>query len=406
MPDSVEKHQPQGGRASPRALPEQVGIAVAGGSIAGLCAGNALLSAGFDVHVFERSQQRLSSRGAGIVVQPELLGLLAAVDAQPLATTGCTVRRTVAASTGQADAITMPQRFTSWEAIYASLRSAFPEERHHLGVELADEASNTDGVRIKAGDRTISADVLIAADGIRSRFRRQLAPDTLSRYAGYVAWRGVVDEADLDPALVAYFEDTFTFCQAKDGGHALCYFIPGEDLATGQGARRLNWVWYVQVEQGPELDALLTDKSGRQRDASVPQGEVGEESRAGLLARTDALTDAFATLVRATADPFLQSIIDVAPPRMVFGRVCLIGDAAFVVRPHTAAAAAKAAADSMAMARALRGADGDLDRGLAAWERQQLMIGRQLVDYGVMLGEHSQGRTTNEPSHSQAERKA
>lgn len=377
----------------PEPFPNHLKVAVAGGSIAGLCAGNALLSAGFDVHIFERSAQRLSSRGAGIVVQPELLGLIEAVDAKPLAMTGCSIRRTVVASTGQAEAISMPQRFTSWEAIYASLRSAFPDDRHHSGYELTLEEQSADGVSIDVGGDRVEAGLLIAADGIRSRFRERLAPETITRYAGYVAWRGVVDEADLDPGLVDHFDDTFSFCQTTGGGHALCYFIPGSDLATERSQRRLNWVWYVHVDDGSALDALMTDRSGRRRDASVPQGEISDQAREFLLARTGTLTESFAKLVEATPDPFIQSIIDVAPPGMVFGRVCLIGDAAFVVRPHTAAAAAKAAADSMALTRALRGADGDFNRGLSAWERQQTAVGRQLVDYGVMLGERAQRRS-------------
>ena len=137
------------------------------------------------------------------------------------------------------------------------------------------------------------------------------------------------------------------------------------------------------------------DRSGKQRAASVPQGEISDVARDFLLARIDGLTEPFATLVRATVDPFIQSIIDVVPPGMVFGRVCLIGDAAFVVRPHTAAAAAKATADAIALARALRGVDGDFDRGLSAWERQQTAFGRQLVDYGVMLGERSQRQSVS-----------
>ena len=376
--------------------PKHVEIAIAGGSIAGLCAGNALLSAGFDVHVFERSAARLSSRGAGIVVQPELLGLLAAVDAEPLATTTCKVRRTVDAATGQAEITSMPQRFTSWEAIYASLRSAFPDDRYHLDGEVALESRSGDGVSILIGRERLHADLLVAADGLRSRFRSGLAPDTISRYAGYIAWRGVVDESQLDSELIGHFDETFSFCRTAGGGHALCYFIPGSDLATGRGGRRLNWVWYTLVEEGAALDALLMDRSGKQRDASVPQGEISNAARDFLLARIDGLTEPFATLVRATVDPFIQSIIDVVPPGMVFGRVCLIGDAAFVVRPHTAAAAAKAAADAMALARALREADGDFDRGLSAWERQQTAVGRQLVDYGVMLGERSQRRSVSD----------
>ena len=373
-------------------FPKTVEIAVAGGSVAGLCAGTALLSAGFDVHVFERSPERLSSRGAGIVVQPELLGLLATVDAEPLVTTSCKVRRTVTAATGRAEAVTMPQRFTSWEAIYASLRSAFPDRRYHLGCEVTLDDRSGGGVRGRVDGVAIDAQLQIAADGIRSRWRERLAPDTITRYAGYVAWRGVVDEASLDDALVDPFDDAFSFCATRGGGHALCYVIPGDGLAVERGRRRLNWVWYIVVDEGLTLDALLTDRTGRRRDAAVPQGEISDVARRFLLARTDELTAPFAELVRATHDPFIQSIIDVAPSAMVHGRVCLVGDAAFVVRPHTAAAAAKAASDAMTLARALRAADGDIDRGLVEWERQQTALGRRLMDYGVRLGERSRHR--------------
>ena len=101
----------------------------------------------------------------------------------------------------------MPQRFTSWEAIYTSLRSHFPDDRYHSGHDLTLEAQSAAGVSIAVDDDRIDAGLLIAADGIRSRFRAALAPDTITRYAGYVAWRGVVDEADLDPELVDHFDD-------------------------------------------------------------------------------------------------------------------------------------------------------------------------------------------------------
>lgn len=373
----------------PETIPHDLEIAVAGGSIAGLCAGNALAAAGFDVHVFERAAGRLASRGAGIVVQPELLGLLAAVDAPSLATTGCTVRRTIAGTGGDMQEMHMPQRFTSWEAVYTSLSDAFPRDRYHSGAALDVVEAHADWVHAKAKDVDVKVQLFVAADGFRSATRAHYAPETISRYAGYIAWRGVVDEADLPSDLVAYFDDTFSFCNADDGSHALCYFIPGDGLETEPGARRLNWVWYVMIDEGPALDAIMMDRNGRRRDAAVPQGLVNDDARQDLQRRTAGLDRQFADLVRATPDPFIQSILDVAPPAMTFGRVCLIGDAAFVLRPHTAAAAAKAAADASALARALRGNPAEIDRGLAAWQRQQLPIGRELVNYGVMLGERS-----------------
>lgn len=45
-----------------------------------------------------------------------------------------------------------------------------------------------------------------------------------------------------------------------------------------------------------------------------------------------------AGLIEATEQPLIQKTVDVVVPRTVFGRVCPLGDAAFVVRPHTAGA--------------------------------------------------------------------
>jgi 2-polyprenyl-6-methoxyphenol hydroxylase-like FAD-dependent oxidoreductase len=73
--------------------------------------------------------------------------------------------------------------------------------------------------------------------------------------------------------------------------------------------------------------------------------------------------------VAATPDPFVQTIVDVVVPRTVFGRVCLLGDAAFVVRPHTAGATAKAARDATVLATALKRARQNVDAGLRSFER-------------------------------------
>ncbi len=363
---------------------------MAGGSIAGLCAGSALLAAGFDVHVFERSVGRLSSRGAGIVVQPELMALLSAIDAPPLTTTRCRTRRTIAGTSGKFQEAHMPQRFTSWEAIYASLRDAFPEERYHSGKTIQIVENQTSGVLVRANGDDMDARLLVAADGFRSAIRSSLTPETTTQYAGYIAWRGVVDEADLSDEIVDFFDDTFSFCITGNGGHALCYFIPGDGLVTERGARRLNWVWYTSVDEGDALNAIMTDRNGKQRKAAVPQGLVNANALEAFHYRTAELDDRFAQIVQTTRDPFIQAIVDIAPPAMVFGRVCLLGDAAFVVRPHTAAAASKAAADASALAHALRNDGPDIGRALTAWQQARLPIGQQLVNYGVALGERSQ----------------
>jgi 2,6-dihydroxypyridine 3-monooxygenase len=73
--------------------------------------------------------------------------------------------------------------------------------------------------------------VLVAADGAQSPTRRHFLPDLSSTYAGYVGWRGTLDETDAPPDLVRFFDDTFTFCEARSAGHILVYFIPGDSEA-------------------------------------------------------------------------------------------------------------------------------------------------------------------------------
>jgi 2,6-dihydroxypyridine 3-monooxygenase len=82
---------------------------------------------------------------------------------------------------------------------------------------------------------------------------------------------------------------------------------------------------------------------------------------------------------------------------MAFGRACLLGDAAFAVRPHAAAGTAKAAADGWALAAALTAADGDVPAALASWERSQLALGQALLARCREIGDSSQSGGTFRP---------
>jgi 2-polyprenyl-6-methoxyphenol hydroxylase-like FAD-dependent oxidoreductase len=362
-------------------------IAVAGGSIGGLCAGLALRGAGFDVQVYERVSGPMETRGAGIVVQGELIELLRTHGKDALPTTHCTVRRYLSPEGGAGKVQRAPQDFTSWEAIYRTLAAAFPSDRYHRGATLTDFANGDGVVRAHIDSHgAVEVDVLVAADGAQSPTRRRLLPDLSSTYAGYVAWRGTLDEANAPPDLLRFFDDAFTFCEARSAGHILAYFIPGDGADTTPGNRRLNWVWYVGVGEA-DLPRVLVDRDGRQHHASLPFGATPDSAISDLcdLARRE-VHPMLAALVAATPQPFLQTIVDVVPTRTVFGRVCLLGDAAFVVRPHTAGATAKAARDAMTLARALKRAGWNVDAGLSGFEEMQIEFGRGLVEYGVALG--------------------
>jgi hypothetical protein len=94
----------------------------------------------------------------------------------------------------------------------------------------------------------------------------------------------------------------------------------GEELAadTAPGKRRLNWVWYVGVREA-DLHCILIDRDGRQRHASLPFGGTLDLAIRDLrdLARRE-VHPMLAALSAATPQPFLQTIVDVAPTRTVF----------------------------------------------------------------------------------------
>lgn len=366
---------------------------VIGGSLGGLCAGICLREAGWLVSIFERSSGLMDDRGAGIVLQSEVLNLLEALKLATRADISVESRQQqylnkdgTVASSGMSR-----QFMTSWGALFNSLRGGFPDDDYHRGFRL---------VNFEAGEHQVTArfengctetgDLLIGGDGAWSAVRQQLLPNIMPEYAGYVAWRGVVAENALTAGLSETFLGKFTFFQMPRS-HILCYVIPGADGSITEGQRRLNWVWYWNYRESDELAALLTDRTGRKRRTSVPPGMVcAEHWHKQIEVARALLPQQFRELLETTEEPFAQPIRDLAVPHMVFGRTVLVGEAAFVLRPHTAAAAAKAAADGMMLGEVLRDGDANLAESLRRFETLQMQMGFHLRDYGIRAGNQSQ----------------
>jgi 2-polyprenyl-6-methoxyphenol hydroxylase-like FAD-dependent oxidoreductase len=362
-------------------------VIVAGGSIAGLFAGVLLHRLGFAVDVFERSGEALASRGAGIVPHPELFDVLTQAGAALDDTTGVPVvgRITLNRDGSVLGAHALPQVMMSWDRLYRVVRAALPDACHHAGNAVESFDQDDEGVAVRLADgRQIPADWLIGADGIRSTVRRQLLPDLDPAYAGYVAWRGLIDESAMSADARAVLGDRLMFCLPA-GEQMLGYPVPGADEALGAGRRRYNVVWYRPADEAAGLPRRLTGRDGRRHDLSVPPGQVEPGAVAGLRAAALALlAPCCAEAVLLTAEPFLQAIYDLESPRLVFGRVILIGDAAFVARPHAGMGVTKAGLDALGLAQALDAADPAA--ALREWERQRLRYGRAVVERARWLG--------------------
>ena len=101
---------------------------------------------------------------------------------------------------------------TSWGALFNGFRRGFPDENYHAGFKLVKFTAAEQTVTVQFGNgREETGGLLVGGDGAWSTVRQQLLPKISPEYAGYVAWRGVVLENGLPPALLKTFPDKFTF---------------------------------------------------------------------------------------------------------------------------------------------------------------------------------------------------
>lgn len=374
-----------------RSAPAMPRVAVAGGSIGGLTAAILLLDLGCDVTVYERSGAELQSRGAGIVAHPAAVRYLVERSIAGLddITVASQRLRYVDASGRDDFVMHVCYRFTAWNTLYRSLRGCLDPGRCRLGEALVAFEQDARGVdlHLESGRRE-RCDLLLCVDGVASTGRSLMLPDSQPAYAGYVAWRGTVPESIVSSATLAELVEDIVY-QVMPSSHFLVYPIPSIAGSVDPGHRLLNFVWYRNVAAAEELDELLTDVSGVRRD-SLPPGAVRPPYLDELHEAARKLAPPLREVVELCPEPFIQPIVDLEVPRMAFGRVCLMGDAAFVARPHAAAGTAKACADGWALAEALASAGGDVVAALPAWEQGQLALGRQLVERARQVGNRLQ----------------
>jgi 2-polyprenyl-6-methoxyphenol hydroxylase-like FAD-dependent oxidoreductase len=231
--------------------------------------------------------------------------------------------------------------------------------------------------------REFSFDLVICADGYHSLGRQTLFPEVEMEYRGYVLWRGVLDEKDL--ADCAPLEKKLERV-GYDEGHAVFYFVPGDNGSVEKGERWVNWALYVRVPQ-EELDGFLTDRDGKQHDGSLAPGMMPPEREASLkqLAR-DRLPGYYADIIEASHDTFAQAIYIVSLPGYRRGRVCLVGDAGSVAPPFTASGVYKGVNNAVDLTKAL-GSYGSVDEALAAWNTEETATGNRMAALGKQLEE-------------------
>jgi 2-polyprenyl-6-methoxyphenol hydroxylase-like FAD-dependent oxidoreductase len=348
---------------------------------------------GADVTVFERSRH-LQDRGAGIGLALSLIETLkerSLVDVDmghiPVFKRRFVIRCDEEGR--QLGRTIWEQSFasgsTNWDVLYGQLRRRVPEaifrQGHHV-VSVTQQADDEVSLEFADGS-ALPFDLVICADGYDSLGRRTLFPAHEPQYVGYIIWRGLIPESMV--ADIASFEGVRVFA-VYEGGHAVFYLVPGRNGELGVGSRRLNWGIYDKVTD-EDLQSILTDAEGAVHRGSLPPGAASEAQAAYIhgLARTH-FPSFVEQVVRATDRPFVQSIYEAHVPAYHRGRICLIGDASTLARPHTGAGSVKAMTDALALSKALATQE-SVEAALQRWDDEQCIAGNQLVSLGQALGE-------------------
>jgi len=359
---------------------------IIGGSLSGLLTANLLRSIGWHVEIFERAAGDLAGRGAGLGAQADLFTVMRQIGIRIERSMWTAVHSHVCLSRSGESICRVPVRevTTAWDRVYHSLRETFRTGQYHGGMALVRcEQTELGVVALFENGARVEADLLIGADGIRSTVRRQYMPDVVPRYVGYVAWRGIVEESQIPPKWRAGTLQDMVFC-LPDG--ELAFSIPIADR-DASGGRRCMFVWFRPADYDSTLREWCTDASGHCHGDSIPPPVIREEvlDELKLAARTS-LAPQLAELVAGARQPILSAIFDLETTRMTFGRVVLVGDAAFVARPHVGTSVTKAAQDAWALADEL--SKGNVGAALVAYEKRRKPAGSELVFRGRRLGEH------------------
>jgi 2-polyprenyl-6-methoxyphenol hydroxylase-like FAD-dependent oxidoreductase len=359
---------------------------IIGGSLAGMFAAHLLRAAGWRVDVFERSAEDLAGRGAGLGSHEALVAILKRIGIDFSAPLGVAIPRYVwlDRAGGVVADVPRPRLMTAWSRLYRPLKDLLPNELYHPSKSLVRVEQDGRGVTAIFADGTrATGDLLIGADGSRSAVRTQLVPQAKPEYAGYFAWRALWPEAEATEAQRELLYARNAFC-IPDGELWVSYPVPARDGVITPGKRDYNIVWYRPADEAT-LAEMNTDAKGVQHEQIPPPLIRQDVIDAAKQAARDEIAPSLANMFIATPRPTFQAIYDLAAPELVFGRAVIMGDAAFVARPHVGAGVTKAALDAACLADALRDHD-SIEAALAHYGRSRKAAGDWIISRAREFG--------------------
>ena len=326
---------------------DPIQVAIVGGGIGGMTTALALSQTGLQVRLYEQAP-RFSEIGAGIMLTPNAtrvlghLGVGEALAAKAMRPPASIYRRfdnaELVGNAPLADVIEEKYGspyFHIHRTDLLDLLSTAVSAQDNAELYTDHRAVNCshDGDKAQlnfANGTTVTCDLILACDGVRSTLRGSLLAAAQPRFRGQIAWRGLVPAAGLPESVT----DQASVVWIGPDRHIVQYLVRDGSL--------VNYVAIAAKEQWEE--------DGWNRPSTV--AEVTEEF-AGW-------HDDVLALLRATPEDALYKwgLFDRDPlDRWVFGRVALMGDAAHPMLPFMAQGSAMAIEDAMILSRSLQAAD-------------------------------------------------
>ncbi|WP_371238040.1 FAD-dependent monooxygenase [Streptomyces pimonensis] len=321
-------------------------IAVIGGGIGGLAAALAIARSGHTVTLVERAA-RFGEIGAGLQLAPnaslalEELGVLQAVRRTAVvppalvmmdALTGHQITSLDLRSTAYTKRFTHPYLVTHRTDLHSALLTAC-QEQPSVTLRTAHTVTRVDqdesGVRLHFAESptVLTADAVVAADGLHSRLRRILVDDGDPVCSRYVAFRGALPTEKMTGRMSQHAASEAVMVWAGPRMHLVQYPVRRGEL-------------YNQVAVF-ESDHYTPDSDDWGTEAEL------EERFAGTC---QAVRDALPLVARDRRWP-LYDRLPVAD--WVHGRIVLLGDAAHPMLQYLAQGACQALEDAVALGNAL-----------------------------------------------------
>ncbi len=330
-------------------------IAIIGGGLGGLSAGLALHGKGFDVEIYEQAPE-LGEVGAGVQLTPNgsrsliALGLEEEILRIGTETTGKTIYLWDTAETrdfmrlGEENKYGAPYLTFHRADLLGLLKDAMNARKPgaiHLNKCFASQKQLGDQVEVTFVDgTTVTADVVIGADGIHSSVRRSLFGPDQAEFTGCMAWRGLVPAEALENEID----------------------MKGGSMWLGPNAHIVTY----PVRKGKLLNFIaMVDRDDWKLDGWNQQGTT-EEAMEDFVGWSEKVH----LMVQNISTPFKWALIVRKPlESWSKGRVTLLGDACHSTLPFLSQGANMSFEDGVVLARCLETSPDNVDVAFRLYEK-------------------------------------